>query len=233
VPDQGKADRMFRVLLAAIFLLTSSALIWVDMTAPSGASFTEVLGDLGTEMFGILVTIALVDWVLERRRKQDRARGVAWGVLGEIQQAVWVWQGGARHHGPGDLLGVISGISEEDEMEPFTEGLLLTVAFHSRNTLQTESSALGSLTGLLAVFKELEELASIEGLKSAGKARIAGEVLSKSVKGLAKVLGEPTESLPSGLIWHVDSTKEGQEKRYAQAWNLAGPGGGSGFRSRW
>jgi hypothetical protein len=223
---------MFRVILAAIFLLASTGLIWVDLSGRAGATFGEVLGDLGTEMFGILVTIALVDWVLERRRKQDRAREVAWGVLAELQHAVWVWQGGARQQSPGDLLGLISGIKEVDEMEPFTEGLFLSVAFHAQSTLQTEPTALKSLSGLLGVFKEIEQLSSIENLKPQAKVRVATEVLSEAVAGLARVLRQPTEWMPSGLIWHVDPSREAQEKRYNQAWTIAAPVGSLGARHR-
>jgi hypothetical protein len=216
---------MFRVILALGFLLASSGLLWLDLSGRAGATFGEVLGDLGTEMFGILVTIALVDWVLERRRKQDRAREVAWSVLAELQHAVWVWQGGARQQGPGDLLGLISGIKEADEMEPFTEGLFLSVAFRAQSTLQTESTALKSLSGLLEVFREIEQLSSIENLKPQAKVRVAVEVLSEAVSGLAKALRQPTEWMPSGLIWHVDASKDAQEKRYNQAWVLSGPVG--------
>lgn len=223
---------MFRVILAAVFLLASSGLIWIDLSGRAGATFGEVLGDLGTEMFGILVTIALVDWVLERRRKQDRAREVAWNVLAEVQHAVWVWQGGARQQSPGDLLGLISGIKEADEMEPFTEGLFLSVAFHAQSTLQTESAALKSLSGLLDVFKEIEQLSSIENLKPQAKVRVSVEVLSEAVGGLAKALRQPTEWMPSGLIWHVDPAKEAQEKRYNQAWALSGAVGPPGLRNR-
>jgi len=223
---------MFRIILAAIFLLASTGLIWADLSGRAGATFGEVLGDLGTEMFGILVTIALVDWVLERRRKQDRARELAWNVLAEVQHAVWVWQGGARQQSSGDLLGLMSGIKEADEMEPFTEGLFLSVAFHAQSTLQTESTALKSLHGLLEVFKELEQLSSIENLKPQAKVRVAVEVLSEAVAGLARVLKQPTEWMPSGLIWHVDPSAEAQEKRYDQAWIFSGPVGPPGRRNR-
>ncbi len=221
---------MFRVILAAVFLLASAGLIWIDLSGRGGATFGGVLGDLGTEMFGILVTIALVDWVLERRRKQDRAREVAWATLAEVQHAVWVWQGGARHQGPGDLLGLVSGIKETDEMEPTTEGLFLSVAFHARATLQTQTTALNSIPGLLEVFKELEQLSSIENLKSRAKIRVATEVLSEAVAGLAKSLRQPTEWMPSGLIWHIDPSKEAQEKRYHQGGTFSpAPVGPSGF----
>lgn len=224
---------MFRVVLAGVFLILSSGLIWLNMTGPNGATLREVLGDLGTEMFGILVTIALVDWVLERRRKQDRAREVAWGALAEVQHAIWVWQGGARQQGTGDLLGVISGIEEEHALEPVTEALLLSVAFHAKGTLQTEATALKSLQGLHEVFEELNQLSSIEGLRKAAKVRVAVEVLSAAVLGLARALGEPTEWMPSGLIWDLDPTSEGQAKRHEQAWALSRGGLGHSIHRRW
>lgn len=224
---------MFRVVLAVVFLLSSSGLIWLTMTGPDGATLQEVLGDLGTEMFGILVTIALVDWVLERRRKQDRAREVAWGALAEVQHAVWVWQGGARQQATGDLLGVISGIEESHSMEPATEALLLSVAFHAKGTLQTEATVLKSLPGLHEVFEELHQLSSIENLKPEAKVRVAVEVLSAAIMGLARALREPTEWMPSGLIWHLDPAPESQAKRHEQSWTLVRGGPGQGFQRKW
>lgn len=226
---------MFRIILALIFLLASSGLIWIDLSGRAGATFGTVLGDLGTEMFGILVTIALVDWVMERRRKQDRARELAWGVLAEVQHAMWVWQGGARQQGSGELLGLISGIKGANEMEPFTEGLFLSVAFHAQSTLQTEPSALKSLSGLLDVFEGIKQLISIQNLKPQAKVRVAVEVLSEAVEGLARVLRQPTDWMPSGLIWHVDPSKEAQGTRYNQAWILPGSVGlpGPGNRERY
>ena len=105
---------MFRVILAIIFFVTSTGLIAASTIPSLSGVKREILGNLGTEIFGILVTIALVDWVLEKRRRQDRARELAWGVVHSIEHALWVWQGGPRQIGTNELLGIISGIKAKD-----------------------------------------------------------------------------------------------------------------------
>lgn len=51
----------------------------VGVNTPNGTLFVN----LGTEIFGILITVALVEWLFERRRLQDRGRELAWSVLHE------------------------------------------------------------------------------------------------------------------------------------------------------
>ena len=212
---------MFRVVLAAFFFITSSALIATSTFTGVNESLRTILGDLGTEIFGILVTIALVDWYLEKRRRQDRARALAWEVLHSVEHAVWVWQGGPRHLGTNELLGVVSGIGKEDPMEPFTEGLLLNVGLQCRSVLQKEPSALKSLPGLHGILTDMVSLAAIRDFPAATRIRTVAEILEASVIGLARVLSQSTDRMPSGLIWYRDPTPEGQEGRYRQMWSVA------------
>jgi len=216
---------MARVVLGIVFFITSTTLIFVSTMPAVGPSAQEVLGNVGTEIFGILVTIALVDWYLEKRRRQDRARELAWSILHEIEYAVWIWQGGPRHMGTNELLGIVSGIQENDGLAQFSEGLMMNVGLRSRSVLQKEPSAIKSLPGLGAVFEDLVSLASLRDLPESTQVRTIAEILEASVLGLARVLGQPTERMPSGLIWHRDSDLAAQERRYQQVWpNHRAPG---------
>ena len=105
----------------------------------------EVLGNLGTEVFGILVTIAVVDWFLERRRRQDRARELAWNTLHSIERAVWVWQGGPRQPGTDELLGLVAGIRPDDVMESSTQGLIQKIGLLCRGAMQKEAPKFAGL----------------------------------------------------------------------------------------
>jgi hypothetical protein len=219
---------MFRVVLAIVFFVTSSGLIAASTLSRLGPSVREILGNVGTEIFGILVTIALVDWVLEKRRRQDRARELAWGVLHFIEHAVWVWQGGPRQMGTNELLGIVSGIKKRDHLEPFTEGLFLNVGLQCRSILQKEASAVKSLPGLTGTLEDLVSLATIRDLPESTRIRTVSEILEASVTGLAHQLGQATERMPSGLIWYLDPTGDGQEERYRQA-GAASPAPGGPF----
>jgi hypothetical protein len=129
---------MFRVVLGIVFFVTSATLIAASTFFGQQSSLGAILGNLGTEIFGILVTIALVDWFLEKRRRQDRGRELAWGILHGVEHAVWVWQGGPRQLGTNELLGIISGIRSQNDLEPFTEGLILNVGLQARSILQRQ-----------------------------------------------------------------------------------------------
>jgi hypothetical protein len=231
---------MFRVVLAIVFFVTSSGLILASLFSGADPSIQEVFGNLGTEVFGILVTIALVDWYLEKRRRQDRAKELAWGVLHGIEHAVWIWQGGPRHLGTSELLGIISGIRRQNTLEPFTEGLFLNVGLQSRSILQREQTTVRSLPGLRGILNDLVSLASIRDLPDSTRLRTVSEILETSVIGLARTLGQSTDRMPSGLIWYQDATSEAQESRYKQALSTTlgelpgagSPGGGLAFPYR-
>lgn len=215
---------MFRVALGIVFFVSSVVLITASTFFPLGSSAGDILGNLGTELFGILMTIALVDWFLEKRRRQDRARDLAWDILHSIEHSLWVWQGGPRQLGTNELLGIISGIRKENHLEPFTEGLVLNIGIHARSVLQREISTLKSLHGLPAILKDLVSLASVRDLPTSTRIRAISEILEASVTGLARVLGQPTDRMPSGLIWYKDPSPEAQEKRYRLSSFAAHPG---------
>jgi hypothetical protein len=227
---------MARVVLGILFFITSTTLILVSTLPALSPSIREILGNVGTEIFGILVTIAVVDWYLEKRRRQDRARELAWSVLHEIEYAVWIWQGGPRHMGTNELLGIVTGIQEKDGLAPFSEGLMMNLGLHSRSILQKEPSVIKSLPGLGSVFQDLVSLASLRDLPESTQVRTIAEILESSVMSLARLLGQSTERMPSGLIWHRDSDLEAQGKRYEGVWpnqrtqdgRSSGARGGSG-----
>jgi len=221
---------MSRVLLGVLFFLASAGLIILSTFLGLDSDLGEIVVNLGTEIFGILVTIALVDWYLEKRRRQDRARELAWTVLHGIEHFVWVWQGGPRHLGTNELLGIIAGIREQNHLEPFTEGLIMNVGIQSRSLLQKEAPAVGSLPELKSILEDLVSLATLRDLPESTRIRTIAEILEASVAGLAKALGQSTDRMPSGLIWYRDPTPEGQEDRYKTAWptRVFHPGPGMG-----
>ena len=116
--------------------------------------------------------------------------------------------------GTNELLGIVSGIQESDELAPFSEGLLMNVGLQARSLLQKEPSAIKSLQGLKEVLEDLVSLASLRDLPTSTRIRTIAEILQASVQGLARILGQPTDRMPSGLIWHRDPAPDRQEERY-------------------
>ncbi len=214
---------MFRAIFALVFSVVSAGLFAGGLIAGLDSPAGEILTNLATEVFGILITIALVDWFLERRRRQDRARELAWNMLHEIEYAVWVWQGGPRQLATDELLGLVTGIKADDAMEPFTEALMQNIGLQSRGLLQRENSSIRSVQGLKEALEELVSLATISQNPPSSLVSAVAEILASAVQDLARVLEQPTERMPSSLIWYRDPSPVGQEKRYLQMW--PDPGG--------
>jgi hypothetical protein len=205
---------MVRNVIAVAFLILSIASIaasfWLGADTPVG----NVLINLGTEIFGILVTLAVVDLFLERRRLQERGRELAWGMLYEVERAVWVWQGGPRRLGTDELLGLISSISPTEQLQPFTRNLLLAAGHRSRELLDIDSRAVRAVPGLERAAAELSSLRALGERGSSVTNRMVIEVLDGATVELARILGQPTQKMPAGLVRHRDATPEAQAARY-------------------
>ena len=163
---------MFRAVFATAFLVASVGLVGGGLLVGFNTPTGEVLGNLGTEVFGILVTIAVVDWFLEKRRRQDRARDLAWNVLHSVERAVWVWQGGPRQPSTDELLGLVAGIQPDDVIESSTQGLIQKIGLQCRGATQKELAALRSLPGLPEAFQDLAGLTTVTEDLSSNTTRV-------------------------------------------------------------
>lgn len=173
-----------------------------------------LLTGLGTEVFGILVTVAVVEWLFERRRLQDKARELAWSVLHSLERAVWIWQGGPQRIGTDELLGIIAGIRTTDPISRFTKVLLVNLGTQCREALDKDPQSVGSLAGLKVSLEDLSSLRTLRDGDSAVSVHMVSEILEAGTTGLARLLGKPTQRLPSGLIRGRDASKEAQEDRH-------------------
>ncbi len=179
-------------------------------TTPLGGLFTN----LGTEVFGILVTVAVVEWLFERRRLQDKARELAWSVLHSLERAVWIWQGGPQRIETDELLGIIAGIRTTDPISRFTTVLLVNLGTQCREALDKDPQSVSSLSGLKVSLEDLSSLRTLRDGDSAVSVRMVSEILEAGTTGLARLLGKSTQRLPSGLIRGRDASEEAQQERH-------------------
>ena len=204
---------MLRILAAIGFLLASIVAIAAAFGIGAETPWGNVFINLGTEIFGILITVALVQWLLDRRRLMERGRELAWGTLHGIERAVWVWQGGPRQPGTDELLGLIGGIRPDDEVAEITRTLLANLGVQWREILDREGAALRTIPGLRGALEELTSLRSIsEGGRSVSR-RMVAEALESSTRTLARVLGQATQRLPGALVRYRDPSPAAQEAR--------------------
>lgn len=214
---------MIRAAVVTVFLVIAIIIVttawFIGMETPLGG----LLGNLGTEIFGIVITVAVVEYFFERRRLQDRARELSWSILHGIEHALWMWQGGPRRMGTDQLLGIVSSITSDDELAPFTHALLQGLGDRTSQIMQRELAAVRSVSGLE---EALNDLTSLKGLGEEStrrsdnrkmEIRMVAEILESSTTGLARLLGQPDQRIPAALIRYRDPSLEGQERRQAEA----------------
>ena len=140
---------MLRAVVTSSFLLLAVVVLWMAFVVGTDTSYGTLFINLGTEIIGIVITVAVVEWFFERRRLLTRGRQLAWDSLHATQTAVWVWQGGPREMETDELLGVLNAVHEDDPLPDFTEGLFLNVGTRSRRLLNNDPQAVAALPGYM------------------------------------------------------------------------------------
>jgi hypothetical protein len=139
---------MLRWIVAIASLGTAGGILawlaFIGVNTPAGT----ILTNLGTELVGIVITVAVVEWFFERRRHQTRGRQLAWDALHAVEHAVWVWQGGPREMDTDEVLGILDAVGADDPLPDFTEGLLLNIGTRSRRLLNNDPEAVSASPGL-------------------------------------------------------------------------------------
>lgn len=213
---------MVRTLLAlATLLLSGSAvgLAWWLRDRPDLETARSILVNLGTEFFGIVVTVAVVDWLFERRRMHERARELAWSVLHDIERVVRVWQGGPPGMESDELLGLITSIESDDTPSESCQALLVHLGQRSRELSDKEPRTMAASPPLKGALQELGGLRSLRDGSSPTSVRMVSEILDTSAVQLGKVLGLSTQRFPAGLIRFRDPAPDAQERRYRELRN--------------
>lgn len=205
---------MLRAFVTSAFLLVAVGVLWlafwIGADSPTGTLFIN----LGTEIVGIVITVAVVEWFFERRRLQTRGRQLAWDTLHAAQSAVWVWQGGPREMETDEVLGILRAVGEEDSVPDFTEGLFLSIGTRSRRLLNNDPEAVAAVPGFMTALEHLARFSAIRDGKNPMSPRKIADIAEEGVMALAKALGQPTERHLASLIRYRDPSVEGQEHRH-------------------
>lgn len=213
---------MLRALVTGGFLLFAAVLLVIAFVVGVESGTGNLLVNLGTEVIGIVMTVAIVEWFFERRRLQSRARELAWDALHGIGHAVWVWQGGPREMDTDEMLGILDAVAEDDPLPDFTEGLLLGIGTRSRRLLNDDQAPVIAMPGLMNGLEELARLSAIrDGVEPMAPRKVA-DILDQGTRALARALGKPTERHLASLIRHRDPSLEMQERRHFGVGSVGG-----------
>jgi hypothetical protein len=221
---------VLRALVTSAFLLVAMAVLWAAFWIGADTSMGTLFINLGTEIVGIVMTVAVVEWFFERRRLQTRGRQLAWDALHAAQSAVWVWQGGPREMETDEVLGILRVVQEEDAFPDFTEGLFLTIGTRSRRLLNNDPEAVAAVPGLMTALEHLARFSAIRDGKQSMPPRKVADIAEEGVMALAKALGQPTERHLASLIRYRDPSIGGQEHRHFGGASQRGPQGYSTSR---
>jgi hypothetical protein len=205
---------VLRTVITAGFLLLAVVVLWMAFVVGTDTSYGTLFINLGTEIIGIVITVAVVEWFLERRRLHNRGRQLAWDALHAAETAVWVWQGGPREMETDEILGVLNAVHEDDPLPDFTEGLFLNLGTRSRRLLNNDPNAIAALPGFMDGLEHLARLSAIRDGKRSMPARKVADIVKEGVLALARSLDQPTERHLASLIRYRDPSLPSQERRH-------------------
>ena len=109
---RGETQEMLRFVLAGALSVLALIIVIIAMKFDDSATFADLMFNLGTEIIGIALTVAIVDWLIERNKMGDESQQLAWRMLHEIDQAIWVWQGGRQEFHLDELAALIDLVAE-------------------------------------------------------------------------------------------------------------------------
>jgi len=186
-----------RLAIGAAALLVGMATVFAGVWEKLPGKWSDFAVNLGSELVGIVVTIVVIDWILERRRRQDEARRIALQALHELDHAVWIWQGGAREFDIAELLGLLGNVSDADPLPRFTQNLLLVAGSKAANTLRIRAEEVASDSHLRS---GLEELARIEAMRD-GTAPMSSRLVAKHARGASELFAKAAGiAIPTTMV---------------------------------
>lgn len=205
---------MLRWIVTAAFLGIAVIITWIAFVVGAETPRGNLLINLGTEIVGIVITVAVVEWFFEKRRHNTRGRQLAWDALHAVEHAVWVWQGGPREMDTDEVRGVLNDVHKEDPLPDFTEGLFLNIGTRSRRLLNNDPEAIAAVPGFMNGLEQLARLSAMRDGTEGMPAQKLADILDEGTAELAKALGKPTERHLASLIRYRDPSVESQERRH-------------------
>jgi len=198
--------------LVAILMIATGVLLSGDRES----ELVGMLGNLGAEIIGLALTVAIIDWLLERKRLNEQVQHLAWRMLHDVDHAFWVWQGGRREFHLDELMALLEMADPADPLPKFTEELFINLGIRSSDNLRLQPKIMAHDRRMRAALKSLAGLAQINEAKSSIlDARYIIDGLRTAVTNLAELTGQrPHQGEFAAARSFRDSSFEAQQRRY-------------------
>jgi len=206
---------MLRIVLAVGLLVLAVIMITVSMLLPSTTDFKELFLNLGSEIIGITITVAIVNWLIERSKMREEAQRIAWSMLHDIDHAVWVWQGGRREFHLDELVAILDLIEPTDRVMPFTQNLMANLGVRAADTLRLQSSVMRVHLRLKNAMTYLSGLGQIRELNTIATPAFIVDAIKSAITNLAHTTGQQIHTGQFGVARTFrDPSPTAQEARY-------------------
>lgn len=145
--------------------------------------------NLGTELIGIVITVAIIEVLIARGKHHEECRRMAWNVLNEVDHCVWVWKGGAREFDIAELCQLLKDVKATDPIAQSTERLLFNIGSRASNTLRTRDGLMKVSPELKQAMAALDRLCGMRNEEGPPAPAILAASLLEAADQLAKVVG--------------------------------------------
>ncbi len=198
-------------LFIAVVVIVTGVLLADDRQA----EVVSLFGNLGTELIGLAFTVAIIDWLLERKRLNEQVQHLAWRMLHDLDHAFWVWQGGRREFHLDELMALLDMADKDDPLPRFTEELFINLGIRASDNLRLQPKLMAHDRRLRAALKSLAGLAQIREAKNIVHAGYIVDGLRAAVTNLAEITGQmPHQGEFAAARSFRDPTFEAQQRRY-------------------
>jgi hypothetical protein len=197
--------------LAAIIMIV----LGVVLDADKGAAGIGVLGNLGAEILGLACTVAIIDWLIERKKLNEQVTRMAWQTLHDVDHAFWVWQGGRREFHLDELASLLNVATKDDPLPDFTEELFINLGIRASDNLRLQPKLMTHDRRLKAAMRSLAGLAQLREAKSLVNPQYIVDGLQAALENLAAVAGQSPHHGEFGAAKSFrDPSVEAQKLRY-------------------
>jgi hypothetical protein len=195
----------FRIIVGGFFLLIAFLTGKYAYNTNADLTGADFLLNLATEIVGIVITVLIIDWLIERKNNAEKALKISWDVLHEIDHAIWVWQGGGREFDVYEMKNLINKIDKEDPLPRFMQNLLLRIGSASSNTLRKSGD-------IVSRNKKLEK--GLNELKKLSEMRDNSDAMPKD--SIREILNEGTDLLLQAVNYSISKNELNGQESYVK-----------------